>query len=115
MSGRVIRNTCNNCCDMWKINLESLEWSKLEYSLSTGVYDHRMSIVNGCYLYSFGGYREEGCINTIERFIVQPPTLYRFCLQSISQAPRWRNYIKSLPVAIRNELNLNYYNSSFDD
>ncbi|KII60359.1 Kelch domain-containing protein 10 [Thelohanellus kitauei] len=100
--------------DIWRIDLECVEWRKLENSLNPSVYDHSMAVIDDSYLYSFGGYHNECWINTLERFTVQPPTLYRLCLESICQSPNLRNYTKILPAAIADELNFNGNNSSLD-
>ncbi|KII75002.1 hypothetical protein RF11_04651 [Thelohanellus kitauei] len=106
-------NTYWTSCDIWRIDLENLEWLKLEYYLKTSVYDHRMCVVDDNYLYSFGGYHDEGSNDTLECFTVQPPRLYRLCLESFSHLPNLRKYNMSLPPAIVDELNFNNKNSSF--
>ncbi|KII72817.1 Kelch domain-containing protein 10 [Thelohanellus kitauei] len=93
--------------DIWMIDLLTLEWFKLQYSLTRGVFYHRISIVDDCYLYSFGGYSDDGSIDTLESFMVQPPKLYRLCRESIIQSPNLSNNAKSLPVSIMDELKFN--------
>ncbi|KII61191.1 Kelch domain-containing protein 10 [Thelohanellus kitauei] len=94
--------------DMWKIDLETLEWFKLDYSLKTCIFNHCMSVVDDFYLFSFGGMgHHPDRLNKLQKFIIRPPTLYRLCLESISRSPNMRIYAKSLPVAIANELNFN--------
>ncbi|KII71151.1 Kelch domain-containing protein 1 [Thelohanellus kitauei] len=115
MSGGIMPYSNIYYSDIWWIDLESLEWFKIEYSLTTGVYDHRMSVVDDYHLYSFGGYHDEGCLNSLERFPVQPPTLYRLCLEFISQSPILINHTESLPAAIVDELNLNDKKSCFNE
>ncbi|KII72338.1 hypothetical protein RF11_10736 [Thelohanellus kitauei] len=115
MSGGIIPYTANTLnSDIWRIGLESLEWLKLEYSLDTCVFDHRMSVVNDHYLFTFGGYHNQDSVNTFECFTVQPQTLYRLCLGSISHSQNLRNYIKSLPVSMVDECNLNENDTFFD-
>ncbi|KII74880.1 Kelch domain-containing protein 1 [Thelohanellus kitauei] len=97
--------------DIWRIDLECLEWFQLEYSLKTGVYGHCTSLVDDFYLYTFGGYHGDGFVNTWERFTVQPKTLYYSCLECIRHSQNLRNHKQSLPVAIANQLN---YDSFFD-
>ncbi|KII61152.1 Kelch domain-containing protein 10 [Thelohanellus kitauei] len=91
--------------DIWKIDLKTLEWTKLDYSLKSGVFSHCMSLVNYCYLYTFGGLgHHTDRPNAFQRFTIQPPKLYHICLEFISNSPRRRTYIKYLPRSIVDEL-----------
>ncbi|KII65477.1 Kelch domain-containing protein 10 [Thelohanellus kitauei] len=95
--------------DIWRIDLETLEWFKLYYCLKARIFNHCMSVVNDCYLYSFGGLGlHPDRLNTLQTFIVRPPTLYRLCLESISKSPNLRGYAKRLPAAIIDEINFDY-------
>ncbi|KII66109.1 Kelch domain-containing protein 10 [Thelohanellus kitauei] len=100
--------------DIWRIDLETLEWLKLDYSLKNGLKFNSMSVVDDSYLYSFGGRRNaDDILNTFEMFTVQPPSLYHLCLESISRSPRFRNRANSLPIAFQDDLNLDNNDSSF--
>ncbi|KII61569.1 Actin-fragmin kinase [Thelohanellus kitauei] len=69
--------------DVWRIDLETLEWEKIDYFHETGVYDQLMSVVNDSYVYIVGGYdKNSHYLNTFERFAIRPPSLYRLCLES---------------------------------
>ncbi|KII71178.1 Kelch domain-containing protein 10 [Thelohanellus kitauei] len=101
--------------DIWKIDLESLEWSKMDYTLKKAVCDHYMAVIDECYLYSYGGFDTNlNYSNSLERIILRPPTLYRLCLQSICRSPNIRIYRQSLPPSIMDELNLNDDEPSID-
>ncbi|KII65471.1 Kelch domain-containing protein 10 [Thelohanellus kitauei] len=94
--------------DIWRIDLETLEWIKLDYTVQTTEFIQCTSVVNGSYLYSFegegNGYDRK---YMLQRFTVQPPTLYRLCLESITRSPSLRNCSNYLPAAIVDELDLN--------
>ncbi|KII72046.1 Kelch domain-containing protein 10 [Thelohanellus kitauei] len=91
--------------DIWRIDLENLEWIKLEITHERSVSMHGMAIIDDCYLYSFGGMRvEDYTPNTFERFILRPPTLYRLCLEYISRSPDLRSLTDFLPASIVDEL-----------
>ncbi|KII68513.1 hypothetical protein RF11_14039 [Thelohanellus kitauei] len=100
--------------EIWRIDLDRLEWYKMEYSLKTAVFDNRMCVVNDYYLYTFGGYHDESCANTFERFNIRPIKLYHLCLESISHSPNMRKYQNTLPVSIKDELNSNENDTSFE-
>ncbi|KII72561.1 hypothetical protein RF11_13258 [Thelohanellus kitauei] len=103
-------NTYWTSGDIWRIDLESLEWLKLEHV--GHVYDHRMSVVEDNYLYSFGGYHDEGSSDAFECFTVQPPRLYRLCLECIRNSADLKKYTICLPAAIVDEFNFNDNDSS---
>ncbi|KII73978.1 hypothetical protein RF11_11577 [Thelohanellus kitauei] len=108
MSGGIINQTGESCSDIWRIDLETLEWVKLDFCFNIGRYDHCMSVVDGCYLCSFGG--ERPCFRDYKRiamFPVQLPSLYRLCLESLRRSPNSQSYIESLPKSITDELNIN--------
>ncbi|KII71145.1 hypothetical protein RF11_09164 [Thelohanellus kitauei] len=114
MSGGKIFGIDTYYSDIWKIDLETLEWVKLDYSLKTGLFSHRMSIVDDCYLYSFGSFcLDLDFLNAFERFTLQLPSIYRLCLESFCRSPNVGSYLMALPSAIVNELNFDNY-SSFD-
>ncbi|KII63055.1 Kelch domain-containing protein 10 [Thelohanellus kitauei] len=108
MSGGMIPDTNIFHSDIWRIDLETLEWFKLNYTLTTGIYDHRMTVVDDSYLYSFGGDGNyHARLSLLDKFIIQPPALYRRCQETISKYPNLKSNIKSIPAAILDELNLN--------
>ncbi|KII66643.1 hypothetical protein RF11_01909 [Thelohanellus kitauei] len=80
--------------DIWRMDLDSLEWIKMDYVIGT-LADHvELSVVDDAYLYSFGMIsRGSPFINTLERFTVQPPSLYRLCLEAVYRSPNMRSYI----------------------
>ncbi|KII67251.1 Nitrile-specifier protein 5 [Thelohanellus kitauei] len=91
---------------IWKIDLESLEWFKLDYSLRCGRYKHNMAVIEDSILYVFGGKcAHRICRDKLERCTVQPPKLYRLCLETIGRSPNQRSISKPLPQSIVDELN----------
>ncbi|KII63057.1 Kelch domain-containing protein 10 [Thelohanellus kitauei] len=92
---------------IWMIDLETLEWSLLNYTLEIGLVLHCTSVVDDSYLYSFGGvddiFDNE---NILQRFKVRPATLYRICLETIARSPNFSSFIAQVPPAIANDLNL---------
>ncbi|KII74876.1 Kelch domain-containing protein 10 [Thelohanellus kitauei] len=115
MCGGNISNTNVYYSDVWKIDLETLEWFKMDYSLNAGICFHCSTVVDDSYMYYFGGLGHgfDG-FNTLGWFIIRPPSLYRLCLQTIGHSPNRKNNTISLPAAIADELNLNDNNSSCD-
>ncbi|KII74857.1 Kelch domain-containing protein 10 [Thelohanellus kitauei] len=104
--GGVRAYTCYS--DIWRLDLESMEWFKLDYTLQTGIECHSMTIVDDEYLYSVGGKDVNLChLHTMERFTLKPPSLYRLCLETVCRSPNMTSYVKSLPASITDELNLN--------
>ncbi|KII61153.1 Kelch domain-containing protein 10 [Thelohanellus kitauei] len=69
--------------DIWRIDLDTLLWCKLDYTFPAGLFFHSMAIVSGCYLYSYGSVGD-GIVhsNMLRRITLQPPTLYHLCLGS---------------------------------
>ncbi|KII68508.1 Kelch domain-containing protein 10 [Thelohanellus kitauei] len=60
--------------DIWRIDLETLEWFQLAETFNTGVYLHCTSIVSESNLYRFGGVRHgSNSLNKFERIRVWPP------------------------------------------
>ncbi|KII65474.1 Kelch domain-containing protein 10 [Thelohanellus kitauei] len=111
LSGGMSSTTHNS--DIWKINIETLEWFKLENPYKRGLVYHTMSVINDSYLFTFGGWRDHNDhLRYMQKFPIRPPTLYRLCLESISRSPNLISYTKSLPAAILDELNLDN-NSGF--
>ncbi|KII73976.1 Tip elongation aberrant protein 3 [Thelohanellus kitauei] len=108
MSGGVCPYTFNGYSDIWRFDLDTLEWLKLDYSLKACLSRHVMLVVDDLYLYSFGGrckkYRD---LNLLQKFILQPPTLYRLSIESVLRSPNVKIYIKSLPPSIRDEFDIN--------
>ncbi|KII63876.1 Kelch domain-containing protein 10 [Thelohanellus kitauei] len=95
------------CSDIWKIDLETLECSQLDYSHETGICSHMISVVDDTYLYRVGGQSfSSPCINNVERFTLRLPSLLRLSLESICRSPNINSYIKSLPAPIVNEFKL---------
>ncbi|KII65424.1 Kelch domain-containing protein 10 [Thelohanellus kitauei] len=101
------KNSTRYYSDIWKIDLETLEWFKLKYNLNICMFFHCTAVVNDCFLYTYGGdghyshYR-----NSLERFTVQPPTLYRLCIEYIRRSLNLMTCAKILPTSILNDLNL---------
>ncbi|KII68978.1 Kelch domain-containing protein 10 [Thelohanellus kitauei] len=94
--------------DIWKLDLETLEWYELDYSLRTGLYLHCTSVVDDCYLFIFGGYgSRSNNHNTFERFIVRPPTLYRLGRESIIRSPNFERHMEYLPPFFVDEFRTN--------
>ncbi|KII73614.1 Ras guanine nucleotide exchange factor F [Thelohanellus kitauei] len=107
MGGGKIPNTNMYFFDIWKFNLETLEWFQLDYTLNSNIRQHSMCIVDECCLYTFGGFRPHAArFESFEMFIVQPLTLYSQCLKSICRSPNKSSLVKRLPAAILNDLNL---------
>ncbi|KII67083.1 Kelch domain-containing protein 10 [Thelohanellus kitauei] len=99
--------------DIWRIDLETLEWVKLEYSTHTGLDISCTSIVDNCYLFSAEGCDyDSGLLKVFERFTIQPPTLYQLSLESLKRSPNLGINGISLPPSIMDELNLNAKDSS---
>ncbi|KII62215.1 hypothetical protein RF11_06586 [Thelohanellus kitauei] len=113
MSGGSIQDLTICYSDIWRIDFETLEWFKLEYLHKSGTYHHIMCVVDDTYLYSIGG-RDNNSrrLTTFERFTLLPPSLYRICLESICRSPNRASYLRLLPAAIVDELNLNDNDSS---
>ncbi|KII61997.1 hypothetical protein RF11_14155 [Thelohanellus kitauei] len=108
-----------NCCRsvfsssnvIWKIDLESLEWFKLDNSLKSRIYAHNMAVMADSILYVFGLYFDVPiCAYKLERFMVQPPAIYRLCLETLARSQSERNLTTSVPVSILDELNINKTN-----
>ncbi|KII63879.1 hypothetical protein RF11_05096 [Thelohanellus kitauei] len=94
--------------DIWRINFESLEWFKLDYSLKSGIAFHNMALIDDSILYVFGcEYEHPFLSNTLERFVVLPPSLNRLCLESIMGLPDVKTITECLPASIADELNTN--------
>ncbi|KII65473.1 Kelch domain-containing protein 10 [Thelohanellus kitauei] len=91
--------------DIWRIDLETLEWVKLDYTLKKAMCFQCTSVVNDSHLYSFVG-EGDGWDRqySLQRFTVQPPTLCRICLESMSRSPSLRTHTKSLPGVVIDEL-----------
>ncbi|KII71194.1 Kelch domain-containing protein 10 [Thelohanellus kitauei] len=108
MSGGKTPDSNTYSSEIWKIDLETLEWLKLDYSLKSGCILHCMTILDDTYLYSYGACDSDSYErDTFESFIVRPPTLYRYCLEHIRRSPNLTNNLESLPTSIMNELILN--------
>ncbi|KII72043.1 hypothetical protein RF11_05933 [Thelohanellus kitauei] len=106
MIGGSINNGTRCYSDIWRIDLESLEWFKLDYTHKIRKYDHIVSVVDDSYLYSVGcWFAKKPLINTIERFTLRLPSLYRLSLESVCRSPNCKIYLKSLSSAIVDELN----------
>ncbi|KII70605.1 hypothetical protein RF11_16137 [Thelohanellus kitauei] len=43
--------------EIWVIDLETLEWSKLDYTVAKGTFRNQLCVVDDSYLYSFGKFR----------------------------------------------------------
>ncbi|KII72944.1 Actin-fragmin kinase [Thelohanellus kitauei] len=113
MSGGSGRGTQRSRSDIWRMDLETLEWLKLDCCLKTGNSHHLMSVVEDTYLCSFGGNgRSQGFFDAPERFTIRPPSLYRLCLEFICRSPNIRSYIRSLPADVVEKLNIDDNNSS---
>ncbi|KII71180.1 hypothetical protein RF11_09201 [Thelohanellus kitauei] len=94
--------------DIWRLDLETLDWFKLDCCHKSGTYFHYISIVDDSYLYSIGGdSRGLPWLQPFERFTLRLPSLYRQSLESVFRSPNRLSYIKSLPAAIVDELRLN--------
>ncbi|KII63052.1 hypothetical protein RF11_09666 [Thelohanellus kitauei] len=100
---------------IWKIDLESLEWFKLDYVskcfisfLTSGIFMHKMAVVADSTLYVFNvGCHIPFCSFRLVRFAVQSPALYGLCLETIARSPNVRSIAESLPASIVDELNIN--------
>ncbi|KII61163.1 Kelch domain-containing protein 10 [Thelohanellus kitauei] len=101
--------------DIWRIDLETLHWCKLDYTFPSGLILHGMTVVNGCYLYSYGGV-DDGVVhsNILRRIILQPPTLYSLCLGSINRLLKSKTCKKLVPPSILDDLNSNVNDQYFD-
>ncbi|KII73468.1 hypothetical protein RF11_04454 [Thelohanellus kitauei] len=99
--------------DIWKIDLETLEWCQIDYvysfyiyTLQTDIYFHPTSVVEDTYLFSFDrDVQDSNYHNLLKRFILRPQTLYRQCLEKISRYPNSRYLIASFPITIASGLN----------
>ncbi|KII65589.1 Kelch domain-containing protein 10 [Thelohanellus kitauei] len=108
ISGGNIMTTYRPFYDIWKIDLQNLEWLKADYTLGIGIFDHCTSIVDDCYLFSFGGQMgETDRDNTFRKIIIRPPTLYRRCLETVSRSLNVKSLRMALPPSILDDLNLN--------
>ncbi|KII66113.1 Kelch domain-containing protein 10 [Thelohanellus kitauei] len=111
LSGGMISGRYNS--DVWRIDLGTLEWFKLDYSLETGLGIHCMSVIYDSYLYIFGGdSNNSDPVITLERFTVRIPTLFRKCWESINRSPSLRRLAATLPTSIINELDLCNHDST---
>ncbi|KII65617.1 hypothetical protein RF11_10055 [Thelohanellus kitauei] len=107
MSGGRNFDTDTDLLDIWRIDLETLEWVKLDKSLPRTIYSHRMSVVEDCFLYNVGAYEiSSRYFDVMERFILKVPSLFRICLESVCRLPNITNYINLLPPYIVDHLNL---------
>ncbi|KII67086.1 hypothetical protein RF11_00992 [Thelohanellus kitauei] len=103
LSGGKISDTLYS--DIWRIDLETLEWVKLDYSTQTGLDINCTCIVDDCYLFRIGGYESDSDeLKVFERLTIQPPGLYRLCLESISRSQNLEINGISLPTSIMDEL-----------
>ncbi|KII61159.1 Kelch domain-containing protein 10 [Thelohanellus kitauei] len=112
MSGGIVGDS-RSVSDIWRMDLETLEWLKLDVSLQTGEYHHLMSVVDDCYLYSFGA-NGQGLdfFDKFERFTLRPPSLYLLSLETVCRSPNMSSLISSLPSDIVDKHKLNDNNSS---
>ncbi|KII72819.1 hypothetical protein RF11_14912 [Thelohanellus kitauei] len=116
MSGGSTQDLTTYYCDIWRIDFETLKWVKLDYFHKSGIYQHIMSVVNDSYLYNVGGWVQNRRFSTtMERFVIRPSSLYHICLESICRSPNMTKYLKSLPMTIVDELNINNNDSSVND
>ncbi|KII65476.1 Kelch domain-containing protein 10 [Thelohanellus kitauei] len=115
LNGGKVQETSKNFSDIWKIDLVSLEWVKLDHALKAGTSDHCTSVLNDSYLYRFGGKSQDSdCHNTLEKITIRPPTLFQLCLESIKRSPKLRTYANYLPPVILNDVNFDKNDSSLD-
>ncbi|KII73467.1 Kelch domain-containing protein 10 [Thelohanellus kitauei] len=97
--------------EIWRIDLETLKWLKLDYTLQTGLIFNCIAVVSGCYLYSYGGIGEhKEAPNKLYRFILQPPTLYRLSQESFCRSLTSKAYLKLLPPSIQDDLKFDIKN-----
>ncbi|KII71380.1 hypothetical protein RF11_09139 [Thelohanellus kitauei] len=97
--------------DIWKIDFESIEWCKLDYSLCL----HTTSVVEDKYLYRYNADQDDSNDPYfLERFILRPPTLYRPSLEKICRSPNMRHWISSLPPVVAYYLNFDNNYLFFD-
>uniref|UniRef100_A0A914EB49 Kelch domain-containing protein 10 n=1 Tax=Acrobeloides nanus TaxID=290746 RepID=A0A914EB49_9BILA len=72
--------------DLWKINLTTLQWTKLDTNLVNGVFFHSAVVTfEGC-IYIFGGCcdgRSAVRTNRVQRIWIRPPSLQRLAMQTI--------------------------------
>ncbi|KII67087.1 Kelch domain-containing protein 10 [Thelohanellus kitauei] len=94
--------------DIWRIDLETLEWIKLDYSFQTGFGVFSTTVVDDCYLFGVGMLHYVFEYNALERLTIRPPSLYRRCIESIKRSPNLIICSMSLPAAIVDELNLDH-------
>ncbi|KII71166.1 Kelch domain-containing protein 1 [Thelohanellus kitauei] len=101
--------------DIWRIDLDTLEWCKHDYNLKTGLIFNNMAVVDD-QLYNFGGFDTNvDYENSFQKFTLRPPALYRICLEYIRRSMCVRNYIMFFPTAIVDELhfdNIYLYNDT---
>ncbi|KII69390.1 Kelch domain-containing protein 10 [Thelohanellus kitauei] len=108
MSGGKHLGSSSYLSDIFKIDLDILLWFRVDYTLEVGIYDHCTSIVDDCYLFSFGGRRfdiDED--TTFQKIMIRPPTLYRLCLESVHRSQKEESLSQELPISILDDLNLN--------
>ncbi|KII61167.1 Kelch domain-containing protein 10 [Thelohanellus kitauei] len=78
--------------DVWRIDLETLEWLKLDTTLKPDMSYLNTFVVDDSYLYCFGGTSQnsDGFI-TLECYQIVPPKSDDACLESIKQPTRLKN------------------------
>ncbi|KII73925.1 hypothetical protein RF11_15627 [Thelohanellus kitauei] len=107
MSGGII-SPLEICKDIWRIDLERLEWIKLDCRFKEGKYYHLTSLVDDSYLYCLGGDHSKNIYrNELQKFTVEPKTLYRLCIESIQHLPILRIRAEYLPPFFQDELDIN--------
>ncbi|KII61161.1 hypothetical protein RF11_16444 [Thelohanellus kitauei] len=101
--------------DIWKIDLDTLEWFQLDYILQTDMLFHRTAVVEETYLYSLNAdFNDFNYTYSLEKFILSPPTLYRQCLEKIERSLNLRTCIASLPPSIADDLSSENHDPSLD-
>ncbi|KII73980.1 hypothetical protein RF11_11579 [Thelohanellus kitauei] len=107
MNGGACPYTYDGYSDIWRFDLDTLEWLKCDYSLKECLLRHVMLVVDDLYFYSFGGRDIEfDDWNIFQKFNLKPPTLYRLGIESVIRSPNVKIYIKSLPLSIREEFGI---------
>ncbi|KII66647.1 hypothetical protein RF11_01913 [Thelohanellus kitauei] len=92
---------------IWRMDLESMEWTRMDYFVKTVAFRVITCVVDDTYLYSFSMIcNDSPKPTTLELFTLQPPSLYRLCLESVYRSPNMTRYIGSLPMAILDDLKI---------
>ncbi|KII72339.1 hypothetical protein RF11_10737 [Thelohanellus kitauei] len=116
MSGGQMLDDFTVYSDIWRINLETLQWFKLDYTHKIEIFCVIACVVEDSYLYLVAGVSNGELFGSkLERFDIRYPSLCGLCLESIRPSPNIKSLTKSLPADILDEIKNIENDSSAED